>query len=82
MLHYIVIKQVNTPVHNSDIGVPLLYKALCFRPIPQQFPNVRSGDASLTERRRPRDYHVILCLTFEFFSSFKLGFSSNFLFEF
>jgi hypothetical protein len=27
MLHYIVIKQVGTPVHNCDIGVPLLYKA-------------------------------------------------------
>jgi hypothetical protein len=27
MLHYTVIKQVDTPVHNCDIGVPLLYKA-------------------------------------------------------
>jgi hypothetical protein len=26
MLHYIVTKQVDTPVHNYDIGVPLLYK--------------------------------------------------------
>jgi hypothetical protein len=34
MLHYIVIKQADTPVHNCDIEVPLLYKALCFRPIP------------------------------------------------
>jgi hypothetical protein len=24
MLHYIVIKQVDTPVHNCDIGVPLV----------------------------------------------------------
>jgi hypothetical protein len=44
MLHYIVIKLVDTPVHNCDIGVPLLYKA-----------------------GRPRDDHVIFCLT-----SFKL----------
>jgi hypothetical protein len=34
VLHYIVIKQVDTSVHNCDIGVP-------------------------------RDYHVILCSTFE-----------------
>jgi hypothetical protein len=27
MLHYITIKQVDTPVHKCDIGVPLLYKA-------------------------------------------------------
>jgi hypothetical protein len=27
MLHYIVIKQADTPVHNCDIGAPLLYKA-------------------------------------------------------
>jgi hypothetical protein len=27
MLHDIVIKQVETPVHKCDIGVPLLYKA-------------------------------------------------------
>jgi hypothetical protein len=48
MLHYIVVKQVDNPVHKCDIGVPLLYKALCFRLIPQQFLNVCSGDASLT----------------------------------
>jgi hypothetical protein len=54
MLHYIVIKQADTPV--CDIGVPLLYKALCFRSIPQQFLNV----------------HVILCSTFEFLFEFQL----------
>jgi hypothetical protein len=27
ILHYIVIKQVDTPVHNCDIGVPCIYKA-------------------------------------------------------
>jgi hypothetical protein len=27
MLDYVFIKQVDTPVHNCDIGVPLLYKA-------------------------------------------------------
>jgi hypothetical protein len=27
MLHYIVIKQIDTPVHNCEIRVPLLYKA-------------------------------------------------------
>jgi hypothetical protein len=27
MLHYIVIKQVDTPVLSCDVGVPLLYKA-------------------------------------------------------
>jgi hypothetical protein len=48
MLHYIVIEQVDTPVHNCDIGVPLLYKALCFIPIPQQFLNVSSSEDSST----------------------------------
>jgi hypothetical protein len=48
MLHYIVIKQIDTPVHNYDIGAPLLCKARCLRPIPQQFLNVCSEDASLT----------------------------------
>jgi hypothetical protein len=36
MFYYIVIKQVDIPVHTCDIGVPHLYKALCldqFRPI-------------------------------------------------
>jgi hypothetical protein len=27
MLHYIAIKQADIPVHNCDIGVPLVYKA-------------------------------------------------------
>jgi hypothetical protein len=27
VLRYIVIKQVDTPVHNCDIGAPVLYKA-------------------------------------------------------
>jgi hypothetical protein len=55
MLLYIDIKHVDTPVHNCDIGVPLLYKALCFRPIAEQFLNV----------------HVILCSIFEYLFEFQ-----------
>jgi hypothetical protein len=62
MLHYIVIKQVDAPVHNCDIGVSLLYKALCFRPIALKFLNVCSEGASLL-----RDDHVILCSSFKLF---------------
>jgi hypothetical protein len=43
MLHYIGIKQVDIPVHNCDTGVPLLCKAPCFGPIPQQFSMVDLG---------------------------------------
>jgi hypothetical protein len=43
MLHYIVIKQADTPVHNCDIGMPLLYKAL------------RTRDDHVTTTWRPRD---------------------------
>jgi hypothetical protein len=63
---YIVIKQVDTPVHSCDIGVPLLFEALCFRPLPQQFLNV----------------HVILCSTFEFLFEYQNRFFLEILFEF
>jgi hypothetical protein len=44
---------------------------LCFRPVPQQFLNVSSGDASLTVYLLLRDDHVILSSTFEFLFEFR-----------
>jgi hypothetical protein len=46
MFDLIVIKNVVYTVKKCNFGVPFLYKALCFRPISQQFLNVCSGDAA------------------------------------
>jgi hypothetical protein len=51
-MHYIAIKQVDTPVHNCDIGMPLLYKARCFRSIPQQFDMIILSHAILSSQVR------------------------------
>jgi hypothetical protein len=69
MLYYIVIKEVDPPVHNCDIGVPLLYKALCFRPIPQHFLNLHVIPCStwVIVRVSKLDFPQIFCSNFKLF---------------
>jgi hypothetical protein len=59
MPHNIAIKQVDTPIQNYDIGVPLLYKAW--------WPRDSLFDFQVFIRVSKPDFPRIFCLSFKLF---------------